>query len=329
MTSLPNAPVIKGIVKDHPLVTVMIPTFNQENFVGEAIESAARQDYPNLEVVICDDASTDGTRAVAGRFAGDSNIRYYRNAHNIGRAANYRRLLYELANGAWVINLDGDDCFLDRHYIRRAMNIALSDPEIVLVFSKAAKGRAIDADLKILNARFGATRILDGTRFCHEHPPYDRVVPLHLTCLYQRNAALKEGFYELNILSADFDSLYRLMLGHKIGFIDSVSGLWRQHSNNATHALSFEQLRDNYAMLERIYQSALDKRCFTFEEARRWLRRQSACLLLSVMKHTASGVCAPTAPFRMAKFLFGREPGFVVELPSALTRALANAVPFN
>lgn len=329
MTSLPNAPVVKGIVKDHPLVTVMIPTFNQENFVGEAIESAARQDYPNLEVVICDDASTDGTRAVAERFAGDSNIRYYRNAHNIGRVANYRRLLYELANGTWVINLDGDDCFLDRHYIRRAINIALSDPEIVLVFSKAAKGRATDADLKILNARFGATRILDGTRFCYEHPPYDRVVPLHLTCLYQRDAALKEGFYELNILSADFNSLYRLMLGHKIGFIDSVSGLWRRHSNNATHALSFEQLRDNYAMLERIYQSALDKRCFTFEEARRWLRRQSACLLLSVMKHTASGVCAPTAPFRMAKFLFGREPGFVVELPSALTRALANAVPFN
>ena len=329
MTPLPNAPVIKDIAKDHPLVTVMIPTFNQENVVGEAIESAARQDYPNLEVVICDDASTDGTQAVAERFAGNGNIRYHRNTNNIGRVANYRRLLYELANGAWVINLDGDDCFLDRHYIRRAMSIALSDPEIVLVFSKAAKGRATDADLKILNARFGATRILDGTRFCYEHPPYDRVVPLHLTCLYQRNAALKEGFYELNILSADFDSLYRLMLGHKIGFIDSVSGLWRQHSNNATHALSFEQLRDNYAMLERIYQSALDKKCFTFEEARRWLRRQSACLLLSVMKHTASGVCAPTAPFRMAKFLFGREPGFVVELPSALTRALANAIPFN
>jgi cellulose synthase/poly-beta-1,6-N-acetylglucosamine synthase-like glycosyltransferase len=63
MTPLPNAPVIKDIVKDHPLVTVMIPTFNQADFVGEAIESAARQDYPNLEVVICDDASTDGTQA--------------------------------------------------------------------------------------------------------------------------------------------------------------------------------------------------------------------------------------------------------------------------
>ena len=118
-----------------------------------------------------------------------------------------------------------------------------------------------------MNTRFGATRILDGTRFCYEHPPYDRVVPLHLTCLYRRDAALKEGFYELNILSADFDSLYRLMLGHKIGFIDSVSGLWRQHGNNATHALSFEQLHDNYAMLERIYQRALDKGCFTREEA--------------------------------------------------------------
>ena len=147
MTPLPNAPVIKDFAKDHPLVTVMIPTFNQADFVGEAIESAARQDYPNLEVVICDDASTDGTQAVAERFAGDVNIRYYRNTNNIGRVANYRRLLYELANGAWVINLDGDDCFLDRHYIRRAMSIALSDSRNCAGIQQGRKGETLETPI--------------------------------------------------------------------------------------------------------------------------------------------------------------------------------------
>jgi len=48
-----------------PKVTIMIATYNQERFIGEAIESAMAQDYPNLEIVVCDDCSTDRTYEIA------------------------------------------------------------------------------------------------------------------------------------------------------------------------------------------------------------------------------------------------------------------------
>ena len=47
-----------------PKVSVMIVTYNQENLIGETIESVISQDYPNLEIVVADDASVDGTQSV-------------------------------------------------------------------------------------------------------------------------------------------------------------------------------------------------------------------------------------------------------------------------
>jgi glycosyltransferase involved in cell wall biosynthesis len=297
----------------------MIPTYNQAAFIGDAIKSALQQDYPFLEVVICDDASTDETDTVVASFKDDGRIRYYRNSSNLGRLANYRRLLYELAKGAWVINLDGDDFFLDSRYISQTVKLATSDPQIVLVFGKAAKGRAGDPNPTILNAQFGATRVLDGTRFCLEHGPYGTVAPLHMTCIYRRDAAMAEDFYALT----EFASFYGLMLGCKVGFIDSVAGVWRQHGGNASDFLTFDRLRDNYGMLERICQAALDKGCFTCAEGERWLRQRAARFFLSMLKQTVLGRYAPSTAIRMTVRLLSRKPTFVADLPASIAQTCA------
>jgi glycosyltransferase involved in cell wall biosynthesis len=301
-----------------PLVSVLIPTFNQQEFIGDAIESALRQDYRCLEVVVCDDASIDKTGAIASGFEGDARFRYYRNPSNFGRLANYRRLLYELARGEWVISLDGDDFFLDHQYISQAIKLGTSDPEVVLVFGKAAKGVAVDVNKKILNADFGATRLLDGSRFCFENPPYETVAPLHQTCLYRRDLAISENFYQLN----EVDSIYRMMLGRKIGFLNRIATLWRQHSANATSFLSFEDLWADQEMLERICQSALDKNCFTAAEGTRWLRQRMARFFLSMLKQTALGRYTPSASLQMTPHLVRRNPAFIIELPRSIVRTI-------
>lgn len=51
-----------------PKVTIMIATYDQERFIGEAIESAMAQDYSNLEIVVCDDCSTDRTYEIAKQY---------------------------------------------------------------------------------------------------------------------------------------------------------------------------------------------------------------------------------------------------------------------
>ncbi|MBE6181195.1 MAG: glycosyltransferase family 2 protein [Rikenellaceae bacterium] len=71
-----------------PKVTVMIPCYNQENFIAQAIESVLMQDYENLEVVVADDCSTDQTGEIAQRYRSDLRYRYIRNAINRGRVEN-------------------------------------------------------------------------------------------------------------------------------------------------------------------------------------------------------------------------------------------------
>jgi asparagine synthase (glutamine-hydrolysing) len=90
-----------------PLVSVVIPCFNQGRFLGESIESALRQIHPALEVIVIDDGSTDETSAVAARY---ESVRYIRQENKGLPAARNRGLT--AACGEFVIFLDADDRLL-------------------------------------------------------------------------------------------------------------------------------------------------------------------------------------------------------------------------
>lgn len=116
------------------LVTVMIPTYNQKDYVGSAIESALAQTYADLEIVVADDASPDpGVAKVLERYRNHPKVRLYRNAQNLGRVANYRKTLYERARGEWVINLDGDDYLVDPCFVEDPVGVVKKHPDIVAV----------------------------------------------------------------------------------------------------------------------------------------------------------------------------------------------------
>ena len=87
------------------LVSVVIPTFNYARFVCDAVESALGQTYPDLEVIVVDDGSTDDTQRMLKRFG--SRIRYvYQNNRGLSAARNTG---IRLANGEWIALLDSDD----------------------------------------------------------------------------------------------------------------------------------------------------------------------------------------------------------------------------
>jgi glycosyltransferase involved in cell wall biosynthesis len=112
------------------LVSILIPTFNQAGYIGQAVKSALQQDWPELEVVVSDDGSSDDTQHVLEKYHDDERVRLSRNAENLGRVGNYRKCLYELANGDWALILDGDDYLIDSSYISKAMSLAQADSTI-------------------------------------------------------------------------------------------------------------------------------------------------------------------------------------------------------
>lgn len=100
----------------HDLVSVVIPCYNAEETLGEAIESALVQTHPFVEVIVIDDGSTDNSLSIVQNFSG--RVRLWRQENLGGCSARNRGV--ELAQGEWIQFLDADD-LLDRDKINRQL----------------------------------------------------------------------------------------------------------------------------------------------------------------------------------------------------------------
>lgn len=143
-----------------PLVSVVIPAYNAEGHLLRAIRSVLHQTESRVEVVVVDDASTDGTAEVAQGVA-DSRVRLLRNAANAGASASRNRAI-EAARAPWVALLDADDWYRpDR--LRRLLDAAAHhDADLVaddIYF--VPEGAPVDVDAGTYRDAHGVTRRLD------------------------------------------------------------------------------------------------------------------------------------------------------------------------
>ena len=100
---------------DMPRFSFLLISYNQENYIEEALQSAFDQDYQNLEIVVCDDCSQDRTFELASRmveaYRGPHRVILHRNERNLGIGANFQQA-YELSTGDWLFMAAGDDISL-------------------------------------------------------------------------------------------------------------------------------------------------------------------------------------------------------------------------
>lgn len=93
------------------LVSVIMPLYNCEAYVSEAIESVINQSYPNIELIIVDDCSTDASYKTAEKYTCDARVKLFKNDVNQG-AARTRTAALKHANGSFVAYMDSDDVWL-------------------------------------------------------------------------------------------------------------------------------------------------------------------------------------------------------------------------
>ncbi len=112
-----------------PLVTIAIPSYQCAGYIGEAIDSALSQDFQDLEVLVIDDASTDGTDSVLARFS-DPRLRVMHNEVNLGPGRTWNRLLEE-ARGRYVRVMGSDDV-LRPGSVSAQVAVMERDPRVVI-----------------------------------------------------------------------------------------------------------------------------------------------------------------------------------------------------
>ena len=121
---------------DSPLVTIGVPVYNEEEHLAEALDSLLSQDYPEVEVVICDNASTDRTQEICDRYAAaDARVCYHRGEENVGGINNFRRAL-SLARGEFFMWASGHDLW-HPSFVSRCLEAFAGDPSVVLAYTRA------------------------------------------------------------------------------------------------------------------------------------------------------------------------------------------------
>lgn len=141
-----------------PKVSVMMPAYNVEQYIGEAIESILNQTFQDFELIIIDDGSTDDTYALGRQYAqSHANIRLLQNEQNRGIAYTRNRLL-EKAKGEYLAVLDSDDVSLpDR--LEKQVRFLDNHPEVGLLGGWVRYFGTPEVEGKVSERLMGAKRI--------------------------------------------------------------------------------------------------------------------------------------------------------------------------
>lgn len=125
-----------------PRLSIGLPVYNGEQYLEKALVSLLNQSFTDFELIICDNASTDGTQKICEAYAAqDPRICYYRNPVNIGATQNWYRV-FDLSSGEYFASVAHDDIY-DPEYMCKCIDILDRDPSVVVCHSKTS---VIDAD---------------------------------------------------------------------------------------------------------------------------------------------------------------------------------------
>jgi hypothetical protein len=209
-----------------------MPVYNGANYLAEAIESILAQTYEDLELVICDNASTDETPEICRAFAAkDERIRLVRNPQNIGAGPNYNKV-FRMSRGE-LFKIANHDDICEPTFIERCVEVLDSRPDVICAYPSTVD---IDTDGKIvaeLPARpaFASadslTRIWEALRFGDE--------PMAIFGVMRSDVVAKTGLMP-SAPSADRIWLAELLMHGPFVEVAEPLFLHREFPERSTHA---------------------------------------------------------------------------------------------
>ncbi|HWQ46665.1 MAG TPA: glycosyltransferase family 2 protein [Longilinea sp.] len=194
-------------------VTVIITTYNREKLLRRAIDSVLAQTYPNWELVIVDDASTDGTSDLVKKYT-DKRIRYIRHPENSGSSASLNTGILSAVT-PYICILDSDDEYLPTH-LEKHINLIKSSPlEPGMVYCRIGEKQA-DGSLK--PAHFNLIR-----GQAYKQALWQGYLAQMASMLIKRECFQKVGMFDtLFPCFKDDDICFRIAKEYRVDFIPEI-----------------------------------------------------------------------------------------------------------
>ena len=254
-------------MKNQPLVSICLPTYNGSLYLQEALDSVNLQTYSNLELVVSDDDSEDDTLIIVSRFSENSKIPVSIHRHKPnGIGANWNNTVKH-SKGDYIKFLFQDDV-LAPECISFMVQAVLKNPETVLVYSKRhflfneRNEKHINwvSKFGILHNYWNNLKVKDGepingkhllanaNLYCH---PLNKIGEPSAT-LIKKATMMQVGLFDLHLKQIlDIEYWYRIMAYGKVTYIDKELVSIRLHEQQAT-AINNRNNVDEFYILEKM-----------------------------------------------------------------------------
>jgi len=255
-------------------VSVLIPTFNSENYIGEAIKSVLDQTFTDFELIILDNCSTDGSFAEISKYLKDSRITYYKNDINIGAINNFNKIL-QYGNGAYIKFLFSDDILLP-DALEKFVNILDNYPNVSLVTSYFQ----FFGSLSYISKQ-PYQGLIPGQQAIRQTLIQSNWIGSPSNVIFRRLSYDKKGFNKKWKWWGDLELWHRILNSGDMYIIPEVLSKFKYHNDSATQGCiqRFEDRHDEYYYMKfvrdnKIYPSVSAEKTFQMalrERAVKWI----------------------------------------------------------
>lgn len=228
------------------LVSICIPVYNGEKYLRQCIESAIDQSYPEVEIIIVDDGSTDNSFSIIGEYASkEQRIKFFRNKQTLGLTGNWNRCI-ELASGSWIKFLFQDD-YLAHECIEKMISAATDEHSLIVC--QRTFVLSPDADNKTRTyysnevVTFEKLKINEGTsfipaqlvsKFACEHICLN-FIGEPTSIMFIKKAIARLGFFDSHIAQlCDLEFVLRIGTNEGLVYISEPLSFFRIHETSAT-----------------------------------------------------------------------------------------------
>lgn len=241
-------------MNSHPKVSVTTLCYNQAHFIREALDSVLAQDYDNLEIVVADDASTDGSQDVLREYARRYPGKFVlvMNDRNLGITGNSNAAFFA-STGDLIARLDGDDVYLPGKISAQVHEFVI-DPDVVLSYHP----------VEIFNSATNETLYVT-----NQNPAEDLGSALEIikkigipgtsSVMMRRSACPRQGYDARLPIMSEWMFFIDVALKGKVRKVDRVLGRYRKHGKGATDR-QIELLDQAMLTLDLVLQKYPDRR---------------------------------------------------------------------
>jgi glycosyltransferase involved in cell wall biosynthesis len=215
----------------NPLVSIAIITYNQKPFLKECINSCLQQDYPNFEIVVADDCSTDGTQEMLQEYASNYPGKFILKLSEKNYGVTFNSNLANFScNGKYIAWMGGDDLMLPGKLIKQ-VEFMEKNPDCNICYHNL---EVFESDSNKVLYYFNEKLKLNGDiKTCIRYGTFNGAC----SNMVRKSKTPKNGFDSTLIVASDW--LYwidTLTEGGTINYIDEVLGKYRRHAHNITRS---------------------------------------------------------------------------------------------